>query len=142
MHLNETKSLKQKIEQQNAEIKKLQSHCTDYVATIQQLEETISALKNNNETLRTQLQEKEETLKSPSVTEVSIDFESCEEETTHEKLISSQSCSYSSPPDSALHKPVKRSYSELPNQVCVTFSDWINRSNNLHVVISILKFIY
>ena len=130
MHLNETKSLKQKIEQQNAEIKKLQSHCINYAATIQQLEETISALKNNNETLRTQLQEKEElleTLKSPSVTEVSIDFESCEEETTHEILISTQSCSYSSPPDSALHKPVKRTYSELPNQVCVTFSDWINR---------------
>lgn len=130
MHLNETKSLKQKIEQQNAEIKKLQSHCTDYVATIQQLEETISALKNNNETLKnnnetlkTQLQEKEElleTLNSSSVTcesEISIENISFEEETTYDEGASSMSYNYSSPSDSATQGHRKRSYSELPNQV-------------------------
>ena len=127
MHFTETKTLKQKIEQQNAEIKNLRSNCINYTATIQQLEETISALKNSNENLRAQLQEKEEmleTLNSPFVaseSEVSIDFGSYdgsyEEESTYDRKVSSQSYSYSTPPDSAIHKPVKRCYSELPNRV-------------------------
>ena len=119
MHLNETKALKQQIEQQNAEIKKLQS---SYATTIQQLEETISALKNDNENLRAQLQEKEElfeTLNS-SVTfesELSLENISFEEETTYDEGASRMSYNYSSPPDSATQAQRKRSYSESPNQV-------------------------
>ena len=125
MHFNETKALKQKIEEQNAEINKLQLNCTDYATTIQRLEETVSALQNSNENLKAQLQEKEmllETLNS-SVTfesEVSLEnvsFGSCEEETTYGKRVSSQSYNYSDSLDSATLAHQKRSYSGLPNQV-------------------------
>ena len=131
MHLNETKALKQKIEQQNAEIKKLQSNCTEYTTSTKKLEETISTLQNSNEGLKAQLEEEEalvEILNNSSVTlesEVSLEnvsFGSCEEETveetTYNRRVSSMSYSYSSSTDSATQAQRKRSYTELPpNQV-------------------------
>ena len=138
MHLNETKALKQKVEQQNSEIKKLQSKCTE-------LEKTISTLQNSNEGLKAQLEEEEalvEILNNSSVThesEVSLEnvsFGSCEEEnieeTTYDKRGSSKSYSYSSSIEETTYdkrgtkKPYSHSatqaqqkvrYIELPNQV-------------------------
>ena len=133
MHLNETKALKQKIEQQNAEIKKLQSNCTEYTTSIKKLEETISTLQDSNEGLKAQLEEKEallEVLNNSSVTfesEVSLEnvsFGSCEEETAYNKRVSIMSYSYSSSPDSATQTQRKRSFSELPNQVILIIMTW------------------
>ena len=125
LYLNETKALREKIEQQNNEIKKLQSTCDDYATTVQQLKETISSLESNNKELTSQLQEKGALLESfdnfmvdiESDQEVSLEevsFESCEDEPTYSKrqLVSSSSYSYYSSP--ALQT---RSNSELLDQV-------------------------
>ena len=116
LYLNETKILKQQVKQQNAEIKRLELQCTDYVKTIQQLEET-------NEALKEQLQERETLLeslnKSASDFEPEVSFEesddSYEEETSNYKEFGSLSYSYSTSPAPQTLK--KRSYSEPENQV-------------------------
>lgn len=131
MHLNETKTLKQKIEQQNAEVKRLELNCTNNATTIQQLEETISILKKSNEDLKqsnedlkVQLQTKETLLENLNKSTADLEFEvsfeetsfdSCEEETTCNKRVSGRLHSYSSSPTSQTHR--NRSCSELPNQV-------------------------
>ena len=117
LYLNETKVLKQKIKQQNVEIEKLELKCTDYIKTVQQLEET-------NEALKKQLQEKDTLLESlnnsadnfeSDVLFEEVSFKSCEEETSSNERVSSSSYGYSSSPTSQIR--AKRSYSEIPNQV-------------------------
>ena len=116
LYLNETKVLKQEVKQQNAEIKRLELQCTDYAKTIQQLEET-------NEALKEQLQERETLLKSLNKSagdfESEVSFEesddSYEEETSNYKEFGSLSYSYSTSPAPQTFK--KRSYSEPKNQV-------------------------
>ena len=127
LYLNKTKALKQKIEQQNAEIKKLELNCTNFTATIQQLEETVLNLKSSNDNLKVQLQEKESLLENLNTSgvnfesEVSFEEEAssevCEKETAYDKKISSLSYSYGSPPASQIHQ--KEGYTDLPNQVAV-----------------------
>ena len=113
-HFHETKTLKQQIEQKNAEITKLQF---TFNTTIQQLKETVSILKTSNEDLKSKLQEKErllEKLRNNSEFEEGESFEICEEETS---------------PDSKLRQ--KRSYSELPKKVyliiyiCIVSSQYL-----------------
>ena len=121
LYLNETKLLKQKIEEQDTEIRKLQLTCSNYATTVQQMKESISTLQNSNDDLKKQLQDKEELLDSLNRSYATVDFESevsleemsfetCEEETTYNKRISSLSYSFSTssnPPTSR-----KRSYTE------------------------------
>ena len=121
-HFNETRSLNQKLEQQSAEITKLQLTCTEYTANIEQLNNTITTLQNSNKELKAQLQEKERLLEdlnscSTESEEEEVTFESCEQETTNNKRISSQSFSYYSSTASHVHQ--KRRHSELPNQVAI-----------------------
>ena len=119
-HFHETKTLKQQIEQQNAEITKLQLTCTDYDTAMQELKESISVLKTSNEDLKRKLLQKEQLLEKLRYNSVfeeeGENFEICEEETSYnEKRIGYQSFSYSSTPDPQLRE--KRKYSEVPNQV-------------------------
>ena len=111
-HFHEIKTLKQQIEQQNAEIAKLHT-------AMQQLKETVSTLQTSNEDLKSKLQEKEgllEKLRYNSVFEEEGEsFEICEEETSYKERINYRSFSYFSSPDPQLRE--KRSHSELPNQV-------------------------
>ena len=130
LYSNKTKALKQKIEQQKAEIKRLELNCTNFTATIQQLEETILNLKSSNDSLKVQLQDKESLLENLNTSDANfeskVSFEEevrsevCEEETTYDKRISSLSFSYSSPPSPQMHR--KRRYTDLPNQVAVIFT--------------------
>lgn len=123
LYLNETKALKQKVQQQNAEIKKLQLTCSDHATNIQQLKEIVSTLQKSNEDLKAQLQDKETFLENLNSaidlkSEVLIEeesFESCEEKITYDKRISSLSYSFSHSPAPKMHQ--KRSNSELPNKV-------------------------
>ena len=117
LYFNETKVLKQKIKQQNAEIERLELKCTDYIKTVQQLEET-------NEAFKKQLQEKETLLESlnnsagdfeSDVLFEEVSFKSCEEETSCNERVSSSLNSYSSSPTSQTR--TKKSYSEISNQV-------------------------
>ena len=130
LHLSETKILEQKLEQQNTEIKKLQTCCADYDTTVEQqkqtishlwdinedFKKTISELEDDNEALRAQLQEREsmsdtfESLQDVSCT-------SCEEETTfaHDSRVGSLPSSYSSTPNKQILE--KRCNSDLINQV-------------------------
>ena len=126
-HFNETRLLNQKLEQQNAEIKRFQLTCTEYTANIEQLNKTITALQNSNKELKAQLQEKERLLEDlnscfTTVTdteseEEEVTFESCEQETANNKRLSIQSFSYFSSP--ASHVDQNRRHSELPNQVTI-----------------------
>ena len=127
-YLSETKILQQKLEQQNAEIKRLQ---TEYNETEQQqkqtishlwdknedLKKTISDLEDSNEALRTKLQERE----SMSDTAEDVSYTSCEEETTfaHNSGGGSLQSGYSSTPNSQIHE--KRHHFDLVNQVSLIY---------------------
>ena len=129
-HFYETKLLNQKLEQerlkleqQSAEIEKLQLTCAEHITTIRQLNETIATLQDSNEDLKSQLKEKEnllESLNSSSTFEFEseeeeVTFESCEEETTNNKIVSTLPHSFTSSP--VLHVREKRCHSELTNKV-------------------------
>ena len=126
-HFNETRLLNQKLEKQSAEIKEFQLTCAEHMATIQQLNETISTLMNSNEELKAELLQKERLLEdfnSYSTTdseseEEEVSLESYEQETAYNKRVSSQSFSYSSSPAPNIHVHQKRCHSELPIQVTV-----------------------
>ena len=113
LYLSERTVLNEKIKQQNAEIKRLELKCTDYVKKIQQMEET-------NEALRQLPEEKEITFES-SNNSGDFDFlsqelscESSDEETSSNDRVSSSLFSAS-----RFHARSwsKRSYSEIPYQV-------------------------
>ena len=84
-HFHEIKTLKQQIEQQNAEIAKLHT-------AMQQLKETVSTLQTSNEDLKSKLQEKEGLLENLGYNSVFEEdgesFEICEEETSYKERIS------------------------------------------------------
>ena len=127
LYLNKTKALNQKIEQQNAEIKRLELKCANFTATIQQQEETILNLQSSNDNLKVQLQEKESLLENLNTSDANVESEVlyeeevgsevCEEETAYDKRMSSLSYSYGSPPFPQIHR--KRSYTDVPDQVAV-----------------------
>lgn len=141
-HFNETKLLNQKLEQerlkleqQSAEIEKLQSTCAEHTATIQQLNETITILQNSNEDLKLQLQEKEN-FEFESEEEEVI-FESCKEETTNNKIVSSLPHSFTSSP--VLHVREKRCHSDLANQVTWIVHEALKSFHILFLSCSMLK---
>ena len=124
MYLNETKVLKQRVQQQDTEIKELQLTCNNHAATIQQLKETVSILQKSNEDLKAQLQDKEIVLENlnsaidlKSDSEASLEeenFGSCEKETTYQRI---GNLSYSFSHSSTPKMRQKRSNTELPNKV-------------------------
>ena len=127
--------MEQKLEQQNAEIKRLQVCCTKYTKSIQQqkqnishlqdrnedLKQTISDLQDSNESLRMQLQEREsisETFESDALEDDS--YTSCVEETfAHNNRVGSLSSIYSSSPNTQTRQ--KRCHSDLKNQVSLMY---------------------
>ena len=104
LYLSETKVLKQKIKLQNAEIKRLELKCANYVKTMQELEEANEALKEQlqkKETLLESLNDSAGDIESDMLSE-EVSFKSCEEETSSNEKDSS--------PTSQTRE--KRSYSE------------------------------
>lgn len=130
LYLSETKKLKEKIEEQDGEIKNLQLTCSDHAAIIQQLKDTISALQSSNDDLNTQLQDKEKLLErfnsnstvdfESDVSLEEISFETCEEEASCNKRASSLSYSFSSS-SIPLPEASQKRYSDIPNKVLLCY---------------------